>query len=180
MVNDGNYPFRVHKGERRNRATSSRPTMPYLRSNDLTLYQTYYSIAYEHLFVKCFLILFRISHNARSLIFCVSFPIFPPNFRIRAVRIDYERLVVIISSYFFLVNNALIAAIKSANVFFLTANQKIANPPIPATATEPITIPAICPPESPSFLAGGVISPPPEDLSSYTAVRVVSPVTLKV
>ena len=75
---------------------------------------------------------------------------------------------------------SLIAVIKSAKVFFLTANQKIANPPIPATATEPITIPAICPPESPSFLAGGVISPPPEDLSSYTAVRVVSPFTVKV
>ena len=54
MVNDGNYPFRVHKGERRNRTTSSRPTMPYLRSNGLTLYQTYYSITYEHLFVKYF------------------------------------------------------------------------------------------------------------------------------
>ena len=33
MVNDGNYPFRVHKGEQRNRATSSRPTTPYLRRN---------------------------------------------------------------------------------------------------------------------------------------------------
>lgn len=87
MVSEGNYPFRVHKGEQRNRATSSRPTMPYLRSNGLTLYQTNYSITHEHLFVKCFLILFRISHNARSLIFCVSFPIFPPDFRIRAVRI---------------------------------------------------------------------------------------------
>ena len=54
MVNDGNYPFRVHKGEQRNRATSSRPTTPYLRRNGLTLYQTYYSITYEHLFVKCF------------------------------------------------------------------------------------------------------------------------------
>ena len=60
---------------------------------------------------------------------------------------------------------------KSAKVFFLTANQKIANPPIPATATEPITIPAICPPESPFFAAGA---------SSYTAVRVVAPVTVKV
>ena len=37
MVNDGNYPFRVHKGEQRNRATFSRPTTPYLRHNDLTL-----------------------------------------------------------------------------------------------------------------------------------------------
>ena len=104
------------------------------------------------------------------------------------------------ANYFFLVNNALIfaprvlkkfpiavkpffnATPKSAKVFFLTANQKIANPPIPATATEPITIPAIAPPESPSFLSGvGVIAPPvtppPEDLSSYTAVRVVSPFT---
>ena len=40
---------------------------------------------------------------------------------------------------------------RSANFFFLTANQKIANPPIPASSTEPITIPAICPPESPVF-----------------------------
>ncbi len=72
------------------------------------------------------------------------------------------------------------AAPKSANVFFLIANQKIANPPIPANSNVPITIPAICPPESQSFLAGGVISPPPEDLSSYTAVRVVSPFTVKV
>lgn len=54
MVSDGNYPVRVHKGEQRNRATSSRPTTPYLRRNDLTLYQTYYSITYEHLFVKYF------------------------------------------------------------------------------------------------------------------------------
>ena len=69
---------------------------------------------------------------------------------------------------------------KSAKVFFLIANQKIANPPIPASSTEPITIPATCPPESPSFLAGGMISPPSEGLSSYTAVRVVSPFTVKV
>ena len=116
----------------------------------------------------------------------------------KAARRLLERLVVIISSYFFLVNSALIfaprvlkkfpvavkpffnRAPKSAKVFFLTANQRTANPPIHATATEPITIPAIAPPESPSFLAGGVISPPPEDLSSYTAVRVVSPFTVKV
>ena len=58
MVNDGNYPFRVHKGEQRNRATFSRPTMPYVRRNDLTLYQAYYSITYEHLFVKCFCLFF--------------------------------------------------------------------------------------------------------------------------
>ena len=58
MVNDGNYPVRVHKGEQRNRATSSRPTTPYLRRNGLTLYQTYYSIAYEHLFVKRFCLFF--------------------------------------------------------------------------------------------------------------------------
>ncbi len=54
MVNDGNYPFRVHKGEQRNRATSSRPTTPFLTAQCLTLYQTYYSITYEHLFVKYF------------------------------------------------------------------------------------------------------------------------------
>ena len=93
------------------------------------------------------------------------------------------------SSYFFLVNNALIfapsvlkklpivvkpffkAAPRSENVFFFTTNQKIANPPIPASSTEPITIPAIAPPESPFFAAGA---------SLYTAVRVVAPVTLKV
>ena len=54
MVNDGNYPFRVHKGEQRNRATSSRPTTPFLTAQCLTLYQAYYSITYEHLFVKYF------------------------------------------------------------------------------------------------------------------------------
>ena len=62
------------------------------------------------------------------------------------------------------------ASPRSLKFFFLIANQKIANPPIPANSNVPITIPAICPPESPSFWAGGVISPPPEDLSSYTAV----------
>ena len=54
MVNDGNYPVRVHKGEQRNRATSSRPTTPFLTAQHLTLYQTHYSITHEHLFVKCF------------------------------------------------------------------------------------------------------------------------------
>ena len=80
------------------------------------------------------------------------------------------------ANYFFFVNNASIATPKSANVFFLTANQRTANPPIPATAAEPVTMPAIAPPESPSFLAGGVISPPPEGISSYTAVRVFLPI----
>ena len=37
MVNDGNYPFRVHKGEQRNRATSSRPTTPFLTAQCLDL-----------------------------------------------------------------------------------------------------------------------------------------------
>ena len=64
----------------------------FLRHNTLTLYQVDFIISYEHLFVKYFLTLFRISHNARSLIFCVSFPINSPNFRNRAVRIDYEWL----------------------------------------------------------------------------------------
>lgn len=58
MVNDGNYSFLAHKGEQRNRATFSRPTTPYLRRNDLTLYQTYYSTTYEHLFVKRFCLFF--------------------------------------------------------------------------------------------------------------------------
>ena len=62
-----------------------------------------------------------------------------------------------------------IATPRSANVFFLTANQRKANPPIPTTATEPITIPAIAPPESPSFLSGvGVISPPPKGFRCTT------------
>ena len=54
MVNDGNYPVRIHKWEQRNRAISSRPTTPYLRRNGLTLYQTYFSITCERLFVKRF------------------------------------------------------------------------------------------------------------------------------
>ena len=33
-------------------------------------------------------------------------------------------------------------------------NQKIANPPNPATSTEPMTIPAIAPPDNPGFSAG--------------------------
>ena len=35
MVNDGNYPFRVHKGEQRNRATFSRPTTPFLMARHI-------------------------------------------------------------------------------------------------------------------------------------------------
>lgn len=54
MVNDGNYPFRVHKGEQRNRATFSRPTTPFITAQYLNLYQVNFSITYEHLFVKCF------------------------------------------------------------------------------------------------------------------------------
>ena len=37
MVNDGNYPFRVHKGEQRNRATSSRPITPFLTAQGFDL-----------------------------------------------------------------------------------------------------------------------------------------------
>lgn len=37
---------------------------------------------------------------------------------------------------------------KSAKVFFLTENHRTANPPIPASSTEPITVPAIAPPET--------------------------------
>ena len=87
MVNDGNYTCPIPQKGTDDRATSSRPTTPFLAAQNLTLYQVDFIITYEHLFVKCFLILFRISHNARSLIFCVSFPIFPHDFRIRAVRI---------------------------------------------------------------------------------------------
>ena len=50
-------------------------------------------------------------------------------------------------------------AISSAKDFFLIANQKIENPPMPATATPPTAIPAIAPPESPFFSSGGVTSP---------------------
>ena len=35
MVNDGNYPFRVHNGEQRNRAKSSRPTTPFLTARHI-------------------------------------------------------------------------------------------------------------------------------------------------
>lgn len=45
----------------------------------------------------------------------------------------------------------LIAAIRSERLFFLIANQKIENPLISATATEPSVMPAIAPSESPFF-----------------------------
>lgn len=51
----------------------------------------------------------------------------------------------------FLLNSALIAEINSANDFFLTTNQNIANPTIPTPATLPITMPAICPQDSPFY-----------------------------
>ena len=53
MVNDGNYPVRVHKRERTNRATSSRPTTPLLSAQylDLTSSPLQYNIR------TCFLIL---------------------------------------------------------------------------------------------------------------------------
>ncbi len=58
MVNDGNYPFRAHKGEQRNRAKSSRPTTLFLTAQYMTLYQVNFIITYEHLFVKCFCLFF--------------------------------------------------------------------------------------------------------------------------
>ena len=39
----------------------------------------------------------------------------------------------------------------SLHFFFLISNQKIAKPPEPATTVEPVTMPAIAPPESPSL-----------------------------
>lgn len=43
MVNDGNYPVRIHKGTD-DRATSSRPTTPFLTAQYLILYQACYII----------------------------------------------------------------------------------------------------------------------------------------
>ena len=54
MVNDGNYPVRIHKAERTIGQHLYARQRLFLRRNGLTLYQTYYSITYEHLFVKCF------------------------------------------------------------------------------------------------------------------------------
>ena len=66
-------------------------------------------------------------------------------------------------------DKALIAEINSANVFFFTTNQNIANPTIPTPARLPITMPAICPPDSPFLSGAGAISPsivpPPGALS---------------
>ena len=46
-------------------------------------------------------------------------------------------------------------AIRSAKLFFLITNQKRAKPPMPTTATEPITIPTIAPAPSPSLSSLG-------------------------
>ena len=40
---------------------------------------------------------------------------------------------------------------KSLHFFFLITNQKRENPPAPAAAVDPVTMPAIAPPERPSF-----------------------------
>ena len=56
MVSDGNYPVRIHKRERTIGQLLHARQRLFLRRNALTLYQTYYSITYEHLFVKCFLL----------------------------------------------------------------------------------------------------------------------------
>lgn len=60
MVNDGNYPVRIHKAERTIGQHLYARQRLFLRRNGLTLYQTYYSITYEHLFVKCFWLIFLI------------------------------------------------------------------------------------------------------------------------
>ena len=52
-----------------------------------------------------------------------------------------------IQGRFYLVNNPM----RSPQVFFLITNQKSENPPAPATTIAPMVIPAIAPPESPSF-----------------------------
>ena len=58
MVNDGNYPVRVHKRERTIGQNLHARQRLFLRRNGLTSYQTYYSITYEHLFVKFFFAFF--------------------------------------------------------------------------------------------------------------------------
>ena len=55
MVNDGNYPVWIHKRERTIGQHFHARQRLFLQRNALTLYQTYYSITYEHLFVKRFL-----------------------------------------------------------------------------------------------------------------------------
>jgi len=45
-------------------------------------------------------------------------------------------------------------ATKSAQVFFLMANQTKANPPIPTTSAESITIPTTAPAGKPELLLG--------------------------
>ena len=54
-------------------------------------------------------------------------------------------------------------ATRSAQLFFLITNQRSEKPPVPATATEPITIPTIAPAPRPSALslgslAGGLVA----------------------
>ena len=63
----------------------------------------------------------------------------------------------------------------SLHFFFLISNQKIAKPPEPATTVEPITMPAIAPPESPS-LSTSPFSPPSTGASSLGITRLVSSV----
>ena len=46
-------------------------------------------------------------------------------------------------------------AMRSAKLFFLMRNQKIADPPIPIPAMLPMTIPAMAPPESPPSGSSG-------------------------
>ena len=46
---------------------------------------------------------------------------------------------------------------RSANFFFLITNQNNENPPTPTTAVEPTAIPAIAPPERPSFSLGSSV-----------------------
>ena len=63
MVNDGNCPVRIHKRERTIGQLLHARQRRFLRRNALTLYQAYHSITYEHLFVKCFYLLFYRNHN---------------------------------------------------------------------------------------------------------------------
>ena len=58
MVNDGNSTYSIPRKGTNNRATSSRPTTPFLTAQKLTLCQVNFIIAYEHLFVKCFCLFF--------------------------------------------------------------------------------------------------------------------------
>lgn len=57
MVNDGNYPVRIHKGNEQS-GNIFTPDNAFLTAQYLTLYQVDFIITYEHLFVKRFWLFF--------------------------------------------------------------------------------------------------------------------------